>query len=94
MEEHILVSVLKLMQIVFSIMKGIMKMKTCENCGHQRICEFFNDWPNCPHWEPQLVHSGECKGWDDEEWARKNCPWKDENIIQTADAFCCCGERN
>ena len=71
-------------------------MKICKNCGHQRICKFFNDWsnwPNCPHWEPQLVHCGECKGWNDKEWAKENCPWKDENIIQTTDAFCCCGER-
>lgn len=49
-------------------------MKTCENCGHQKVCSFFNDWPNCPHWEPKLVHCGECKGWNDKEWANENCP--------------------
>lgn len=40
-------------------------MKTCENCGHKKVCSFFNDWPNCPNWEPQLVRCGECKSWDE-----------------------------
>lgn len=70
-----------------------MRTKTCENCGHQKVCTFIEYWPNCPHWEPQIIHCGKCTGWHDEDWAKKNCPWKDENIIQTADAFCCCGER-